>query len=110
MTTREHKTIDFVARETEPQTVVLIMVEDRPWGPAGMLLPDLQAKFETYLNYVTSGQLKADYPIVITDPVRIELRCAQEPGQRERELIDIVVRNYLSPEGIAFTWRLIDGA
>jgi Family of unknown function (DUF6572) len=107
MTSKEHSTIDYVAFDADSRLVVLVIVEDRPWGNCGMLLPDLQAKFETYLNYVVSGQLKADYPATTDVPVRIELRCAYEPGERERKFIDIVVSNHFRPEKIGFAYKLI---
>ena len=107
MTTTKHDTIDFIAYQQVPPSVILVMVEERPWGDRGALLPDLQAKLETYLNYVVLGQLRAGYPAVANHPVTIELRCAAEPGERERTFLDIVMRRHLLPENIAFRWRVI---
>lgn len=107
MTTESHNTIDFVALDRAAGSVILVAVEERPWGDAGSLLPDLQAKLNTYLDYVTSGQLKADYPETATSSVRIELRTTYPPGNRETEFLNIVVRNYLRPERIEFGWQLI---
>ena len=104
MTAAQHNTIDFVAYDSETRSVILVIVEDRPWGERGELLHDLQAKLNTYLNYVTSGQLKTDYPEVAGKPVKIELRSSYPPGSREREFIDIVVKNHFQPEGIDFGW------
>ena len=71
------------------------------------MLPDLQSKLNTYLNYVTNGQLKADYPQVSGEPVRIELRCAYPPGEREEKFLDIAVRNHFRPAKIGLAWKLI---
>jgi len=107
MTTEQHDTIDFVAHDNAAGAVILVLVEERPWGRRGERLPDLQAKFNTYLDYVVSGRLVADYAEAAGERVRIELRSAYPPGPRELEFIDIVVRNHFEPEGIDFTWSEI---
>jgi hypothetical protein len=107
MTTEDHGTIDFVAYDREAGCVILVVVEERPWGERGGLLPDLQAKLNTYLEYVTSGQLKADYAEASKASVQIELRCTYPLGTREKEFLDIAIRNYFRPENIEFSWNLI---
>jgi len=110
MTVEQRDTIDLVAYDNGARLVVLVLVEERPWGECGLLLPDLESKLNGYLNYVTSGQLIADYPKLSGEPVRIELRCANPPGKREVEFLDIVVRNHFRPEKIDFNWRRIGEA
>lgn len=107
MTTQDHQTIDFVAFDTDAGSVTLVLVEDRPWGNEGKLLPDLQEKLNLYLNYVTDGQLRIDYPETSAAAVQIELRAAYPPGERESQFLDIVVRNHFRPEKISFSWKLI---
>ena len=102
MTTSQHDTVDFVAYDPQTNTVILVLVEDRPWGEQGELLPDLQAKFNTYLSYTLDGQLVADYPIADGKQVRFELRSLFPPGQREKEFLDIVNRQHLRPVSIDF--------
>jgi hypothetical protein len=86
------------------------MVEAREWGNHGRLLPDLQEKFNTYLTYVTEGQLASDYPQVVDLPIEIELRCSTPPGEREEEFLRIVTKQHLKPAGIGFSWKLIKTA
>lgn len=107
MTTQDHQTIDFVAFDPDAGSVILVLVEDRPWGGEGKLLPDLQEKLNLYLNYVTDGQLAIDYPEASAAAVQIELRSAYPLGERERQFLDIVVRNHFRPEKISFSSKLI---
>jgi hypothetical protein len=107
MTTADHDTIDHIAYDEPARTVILVIVEDRPWGEHGLLLPDLQWKMNTYFSYVVDGRLIADYPALEGERVRIELRCAYPPGDRETEFIDIVSREHLKPAEIDFRWAPI---
>ena len=107
MTVEQHDVIDFVAHDPDEDVVLLVMVEAREWGDAGELLPNLQEKFNTYFSYATSGRLAADYPQMIGKPVRIELRAASAPGDRELEFFRIVTAHHLEPAGIFFVWKVI---
>ena len=109
MGVRETNVVDFVAHDPKTDTVMLVMVEARDWGDAGALLPDLQAKFSTYLAYALDGQLREDYPAMAGKSIRFELRTEYAPTQREQQFLDIVTRQYLRPEGITFGWRVISG-
>jgi hypothetical protein len=107
MSTQEHASIDFVTLDSIRDVVVLVMVEDRPWGAQGLLLPDLEAKLNTYFLYVMTSNLFSDYPQVAGKKVEFQLRCTYPPGEREETFIDIVTRKHLEPAGIAFSWQPI---
>ena|ERR1043165_5372751 len=104
MSTTQKDTIDFVTFDPKRNVVVLVMVEERPWGANGMLLPDLEAKVNTYFYYVTAGRLVADYPNMADKRVDFQLRCSYPPGTREEEFLDIIRRRHLEPAGIDFQW------
>ena len=76
------------------------MVEHREWGDKGELLPDLQAKLNTYLAFVVDGQLEQRYPALKGKRVRFRLHSQQPPGERERQFIQIVRKQDLAPRGI----------
>jgi hypothetical protein len=107
MSTAEHEIIDFVTLDPKRDLAVLVMVEDRPWGMSGMLLPDLQAKMNTYLQYAVKGGLARDYPAVAGKSVELQLRCSYPLGEREEQFVDIVRRQHLDPAGVGFQWVLI---
>src|SRR5262245_11799263 len=72
--------IDFVAHDPKADVVLLVLVEHRDWGPDGLLLPDLQAKLNTYLSYVADGQFASEYPDFRDKPICFDLRTAYPLG------------------------------
>ncbi len=102
MSVSEPNVIDVVSHDPRTDAVVLSMVEDRDWGEEGALLPDLQAKLNTYLAYVLDGQLAKDYPQVVGKPVRIRLHYKKAPGDEERSYIALIKRDYLKPRNIGW--------
>ena len=108
MTVENADVIDLVAHDPLTDEVLLVMVEVRPWGDGGGLLPELQNKFSAYLTYALDGQLTSDYPTVADKRVRFELRCAEPPGPKEVAFLTIVERQHLEPERITFRWQILD--
>jgi hypothetical protein len=108
MTVQNPSVIDFVAHDPETDSVLLVMVEAREWGASGALLPDLQAKLNTYLDYAVGGQLATDYPEMAGKPVHIELRASFPLGPREHDFLRVVVSKHLESAGIPFRFKLID--
>ena len=107
MPVQDTKVIDLVVHMPNTDTVILCMVEVRDWGYAGALLPDLQAKFGTYLTYALDGQLTEEYPALAGKPIRFELRTQYSPTEREQKFFDFVSREYLQPEGITFGLKVL---
>jgi hypothetical protein len=83
------------------------MVEDRPWLDKGLLLTDLQAKLNTYLAYISQGQLAADFPGLQGKAVHVQLSATVPPGPREIEFLRIVYKHHLVPRGISLSWKAI---
>ncbi len=107
MALQDPSSIDIVAHNPTNDEVILVMVETREWGDKGALLPQLQAKLNTYVGYALDGRLMCDYPAYVSKPIRIELRTQYPPSSREQQFLDIVAREDLQPRGIDFGWRLI---
>ena len=70
MSAAQHDTIDFITLDPRRDVVVLVMIEERPWGASGLLLPDVQAKLNTYLEYVTAGRLTREHPVAADKGIR----------------------------------------
>jgi len=107
MAVQDTNKIDIVAHDPKTDTVMLVMVEVRDWGDKGVLLPDLQSKFGSYLTYALDGQLTRDYPAHAGKPIRFELRTQHAPTQLEQQFLDIMIRKHLEPEHITFLWKLL---
>ncbi len=56
-----------------PTYDIIDLVEHREWGDKGELLPDLQAKLNTYLAFVMDGQLAQQYPAMNGKKIRFRL-------------------------------------
>jgi len=107
MTISTPGTIDFVAHDPSRDEALLVMVEDRSWGDAGALLPDLQAKLNLYLDYATTAQFTRAHPELAGKRLHIQLRSTEPPGQRELEFLGIVAKQHLGPRGVRLTHRVI---
>jgi hypothetical protein len=107
MTVAQADIVDFVAHDPKRDEALLVMVEHRPWSNKGLLLKDLQAKFNTYLAYISNGQLAADFPDLRGKPVHIQLRASAPLGPREIEFLRIVSEYHLAQRGIWLSWKLI---
>ena len=110
MTMQSHKVIDLVSHDPKSDAVVLSMVEDRDWGNKGELLLDLQEKLNTYLAFVLDGKLEQQYPAMKGKKVRFRLHSQQAPGYRERQFIQVVLKQDLTPRGIEWQESLISGS
>jgi hypothetical protein len=109
MTVSHRDKIDLVGRDQDG-TAVLVLVEEREWGDAGALLPELQDKLNTYYVYVTGGRLAAEYPVLAGSPVRFELKCMRSPTQRELDYLQTWKERALDPMGIRWSWALLASA
>jgi hypothetical protein len=99
------QTIDFIAHDPKTDRVVLAMVEHRPWGDRGALLPDLQKKLNTYLGFVLGGQLVHHHPQFKDKKVSFVLQTQHPLGAREQQFVGIVERQHLTPRDIAWSVR-----
>ena len=99
--------IDFVAHDPKCDEALLVMVHDQPWAKLGQSLHKLQAKFNTYLDYATSGGLISGYPQLAGKSIHIQLRAIEAPGERELEFLRIISRHHLHPAGIRLSWRIV---
>jgi hypothetical protein len=71
------KTVDAVGTDKDTGTVILTILDAWNWSHVDTHLRALQAKLNTYLDFVASGQLLREYPQGAGKPVRIDIlfRC-----------------------------------
>lgn len=110
MTVQNRNVIDFVSVDPLSGTAYLSLIEERAWGDVGALLPDLENKLNTYLEYVESGQLLEDYPDLRGTRVTFRFHYFHELTAREREFIRIVVQQHLVPREIGWEQELLNSA
>lgn len=71
--------IDLITAAPDSDTVVLVMIERRPWGSAPLQLKQIEEKVNRYMAYALDGFLVEHYPQHAGRPVQIRLDCAEAP-------------------------------
>ena len=80
--------IDLITLDSKEGEVILLILEDRPWGSDSKQLMQFDEKLNRYLAYVLDGFLVKEYPQYQGVPVRIQIDCVDEPtdGRTQRFL------------------------
>lgn len=94
--------VDLIQVDPTRQEVVLAIFEPRRWMGEQSQLMEHEDKLNSYFGYVLDGHLEKQYPQYADMPVRIELRCAEEPGEGERPFLGAVSR-FCAENGLRFT-------
>ncbi len=98
--------IDLISLDPEANEVVLLMLEERPWGTVPNQLEQLDDKYDSYVSYVLDGHLAKQYPQYADKAVRIQLDCASPPGSQEQVRIN-AMRNFAASERLRFRMNVI---
>ncbi len=98
--------IDLISLDAEANQVVLLMLEERPWGTVPDQLEQLDEKYNSYVSYVLDGHLVRQYPQYADKAVRIQLDCASPPGAQEQVRFN-AMRNFALQERLAFAVNVI---
>ncbi len=102
------RVIDLITSDSESGEVVLVMLEERPWGSDPLQLRQLEEKFNSYLGYVLDGHMAKQYPQYEKLRVRFQLDCAAPPRAEEQPFLT-AVRNFAASEKIRFVVNVIEG-
>ena len=94
------RVIDLITPDAASGEIVLVMLEERPWGDPEQLR-QLEAKFNAYLEYVLGGHLAQQYPEYAARPVRFELECAENPRPADGAFFT-AMSNFAAAESIRF--------
>lgn len=94
-------TIDALQALPGRPDVVMVIVQDRPWGPETRVM--VGNKLGAYLRYALGGQLARDMPHAAGRPVRIALVSGTAPGEADAETL-AAFRDQVAALGIAFVW------
>ena len=100
------RVVDLVALDEANDEVVLVMLEERPWGTDPQQMRQLEAKFNAYLSYVLGGHLVQQYPIYAERGVRFQLDCVENPRAEDRAFFTAMT-NFAAGEGIRLVVRVV---
>lgn len=103
MSVAESHTIDLVATRPHSSTVKLVIADHLDWDDLEWHLELLQAKLNSYISFVESGQLLEvkEPPIPRSPEVEIVL-AAVFPPPNEAEPFLAQVRQFLAGRGLGF--------
>jgi hypothetical protein len=102
--------VDLITRDSATDTVVLVMIERRPWGVPRQLA-QIEEKINRYLGYVLDGFLAQQYPQYEGKPVRIRLDCAEAPhGEAVAFVAAATAAVAAQGHGLAFVVNVTQGA
>ena len=98
--------IDIVATKPEDPLIRLVMADHLDWNDEEEHLLSLQAKLNTYLAFVESGQLTRDFPDSVGKDVQIEVVFLHAPHKATQENFLQQAKRIINSAGMAFTWRV----
>jgi len=96
------RVVDLIRLDPAADAVELLLLETRPWGSDPQQLPQLEAKFNSYLGYVQTGALARDYPQYAGKTVRFRLECTSPPAGEVAAML-AAMRDFSGREGIGFS-------
>lgn len=79
-------TIDLVAEDAAGD-VLVVMVEDRPWGADPDQEVQLREKVNLYADFIGNGSLVRQFPEAAGKQVSVRLDCVEEPAGQIATLI-----------------------
>jgi hypothetical protein len=92
--------VDLVARSADG-SLLLVMVEHRPWDGSDERLQQLQDKVNAYLAFALDGELEREFPGHTAAGLTLLLRCIEAPDAMVRGLVP-ALRQALAPLGVRF--------
>ena len=99
------KVIDLI--QAEGDSVVLSMIEFRPWNSDPQQLEQLQEKFNNYLDYILDGYFLQQYPQYKEISIIIRLECKEKPSSLEQNLLEAMQKFVASvPYELSFEWTV----
>jgi len=99
--------VDLISFDATRNEVVLLMLEERPWDTDPEQLRQLEAKFNSYLEYVLGGHLAQQYPDYAGKDVCFRLDAADAP-RGEAEGMLRAMQNFAEGENIRFIVQRIE--
>jgi hypothetical protein len=100
------RVVDLISHDRERDAVVLLMLEERPWGAAPEQLHQLEEKFNRYLGFVLDGFLIEQFPQYAGKSVCFRLDCATPPGDEERRML-ASMKSFAAGQDIGFEVNVI---
>jgi len=89
---RYPKVIDLIAFDKSSDSIVVTMIEDRPWGESEEQLDQLQDKFNNYVDYILDGWLYSQYPQYQSKRCVIRIEGVHPPDEQQGKFFEAMKR------------------
>ena len=107
MSVDQRDVVDFIGRDRDSDAVVLSISDHREWGSSYDEHVDaLRRKLESYVAFVSSGQLLATYPAAAGRPVHVEIIQKYEPDERGQAWLNSA-KEEAARQNIVLFWAAI---
>jgi len=106
MSVEQEDVIDYISIDRATGDVLLTIADHLPWDDFAQHLTKLEAKVNSYLRFVTSGQLIEARPEAAGRHVIIDLVVKHFPPAEARHLLE-AAKSDLIPAAVGFSYRLI---
>lgn len=104
MSVEQTNVIDLITADKEDGHITLIISDGLEWGAEEHLLK-LQAKLNSYLAFIQSGDLLRKYPAAKGKRVHLDLVCRFTPDDMGREFLQLCAEAIMDA-GYQFRYRL----
>jgi hypothetical protein len=105
MTVSDANVIDVASVSSDGEECILTIADHLPWGEAEHLL-SIQAKINSYLKYLESGEILNDYPKASEMRCRISVACKYEPDDQGVDFLRIV-GDIVRGAGYELDWKML---
>ena len=97
--------IDLITPDKKTGEIVLLIIEQRPWGSDPNQLAQFDEKLNRYLAYLLDGFLVKQYPQYEGKPTRIQIDAADKPTDEKTVRFLEGVAMVCEQNGIGFSVR-----
>ncbi len=104
MTVEQKQVVDAIGVENATGTVVLTISDHLSWVDEGAHLASLQAKLNTYLAFLESGEVYRSYPASRDQSVRIDVVFQHAPTCAAESFLHSA-QKASENAGFEFSWR-----
>lgn len=98
--------MDLITADAATGSVVLVMIERRPWGADPRQFSQIEEKINRYMGYALDGFLVQQYPQYEGKPVMIRLDCAQAPSGEAQHFVESA-QHATAQHGITFVANVV---
>jgi len=107
MTVEQPDVVDFVARDAEAKTLLLVVSDHLAWDDIKQHLYSLQEKLNCYFAFIESGELAAKYPEAVDHKIRIEIVLKHAPPSAATWFFE-KTRAVSEAANLSLNWRVLE--